>query len=114
MSAAVEPTPQPSAPPAPRPSRPVAPIAPKDGPATGQVTVTDLASPVDQEREIAPVKLEHPEVAEREAKRRSMVLRELGDALAEVERTQPPLERPGAPLTGTVKAAQCGRESGAA
>ncbi|XP_043225937.1 ankyrin-3-like [Amphibalanus amphitrite] len=94
VSSAPEPVPEP-VPAAPRPSRPVAPIAPKDGPATGQVTVTDLASPVEQEREIAPVKLEHPEVAEREEKRRSMVLRELGDALAEVERTQPPLERPG-------------------
>ena len=105
VSAAAEPLPQPSAPPAPepaRPSRPLAPIAPKDGPATGQVTVTDLASPVDQEREIAPVRLTHPELAEsdQEVKRRSMVLRELGDALAAVERTQPPLERPDRQPTG--------------
>ena len=58
---------------------------------------------MEDEKEIAPVRLTHPEVAEdQEKKRRSMVLRELGDALAEVERTQPPLERLGRHETGTV------------
>ena len=55
--------------------------------------MTDLVSPVEQEKEIAPVHRDQPKEMEKETKRRSMVLRELGDALAEVERTQPPLER---------------------